>query len=271
VKFLGILALACAAHAAPVRSDICVYGGTSGGVAAAVTAARLGKSVVLITCNNHVGGMSSAGLGVTDVGQQGAIGGISREFYRRVGTRYGTNNVVYWFEPKVAEGVFWDMLREAGVTVFTNERIASVTNTNQRIASITMESGAKFSAKMFIDTTYEGDLMALAGVSFTVGREGTSTYGESLAGVRLPGHSYDVDPYVTPGNPASGLIPLMQPNNLGPVGSGDHRVQAYNFRLCLTQNATNMMSTTNSPRATSRRASPRTATSRWSSSFTCSA
>jgi hypothetical protein len=236
------------APGAEVSSDICVYGGTSGGVAAAVTAARLGKSVVLIAQNNHVGGMTSGGLGVTDVGQQGAIGGISREFYRRVGQRYGTNDVTYWFEPRVAESVFWQMLSEVGVRVFTNELIASATMTNQRIASITMQSSNVFRAAMFIDTTYEGDLMALAGVTFTVGREGTSTYGESSAGVRSPGGSYSYDPYVVPGNASSGLLPLMQSNTLGALGSGDSRVQAYNFRLCLTQNVTNRISlTSNAP------------------------
>ena len=231
-----------------VETDICVYGGTSGGVAAAVTASRLGKSVALIHYNTHLGAMTSGGLGVTDVGQQGAIGGISREFYKRVGQRYNAADVVYWFEPKVAESVFWQMAGEAGVNVFTNERIASVTMNGQRISELVTESGMRFRAKMFIDTTYEGDLMAAAGVSFTVGREGTSAYGESFAGVRSPGGSYSYDPYVVPGNAASGLLPLMQPNTLGPIGSGDHRVQAYNFRLCLTQNSTNRIPlTSNAP------------------------
>ena len=243
-----LAAFPSAAAPVAVETDICVYGGTSGGVAAAVTAARLGKSVALVHYNNHLGGMSSGGLGVTDVGQQGAIGGISREFYRRVGQRYGSADVVYWFEPKVAESVFWQMSSEAGVNVFTNERIASVTMNGQRITEMVTESGMRFRAKMFIDTTYEGDLMAAAGVSFTVGREGTNTYAESLAGVRAPSGSYSYDPYVTPGNAASGLLPLMQPNTLGSIGSGDHRVQAYNFRLCLTQNATNRISlTSNAP------------------------
>jgi hypothetical protein len=245
---LLLLASSLAASAQGFSSDLCVYGGTSGGVAAAVTAARLGKSVILIAQNNHVGGMTSGGLGVTDVGQQGSIGGISREFYRRVGQHYGSSDAVYWFEPRIAESVFWQMLNEAGVRVFTNERITSVTMTNQRIAAITMESSNVFRAKMFIDTTYEGDLIALAGVSFTVGREGTSTYNESLAGVRAPGGSYSYDPYFVPGNPVSGLLPLMQSNTLGATGPGDHRVQAYNFRLCLTQNATNRVSlTSNAP------------------------
>ena len=250
LTIVGFVLASFSSNSAPVavETDICVYGGTSGGVAAAVTAARLGKSVALVHYNHHLGGMSSGGLGVTDVGQQGAIGGIAREFYRRVGQRYSAADVVYWFEPKVAESVFWQMASEAGVSVFTNERLTGVTMNGRRITELVTESGMRFRAKMFIDTTYEGDLMAAAGVSFTVGREGTNTYAESLAGVRTPGGSYSYDPYVTPGNPASGLLPLMQPNTLGAIGSGDHRVQAYNFRLCLTQNATNRISlTSNAP------------------------
>jgi hypothetical protein len=238
-------ALGWSSRAAPVVvSDICVYGGTSGGVAAAVAAARLGKSVVLLTQNNHVGGMTASGLGVTDVGpgnDTSYIGGLAREFYRRVGQAYGSTNLVIWFEPHVAENVFWQMLAEAGVNVYSNRWLASVTLTNQRLAEITMEDGSVFRAREFIDTTYEGDLMAAAGVTFTWGREGTNVYNESLAGIRPLGGSYNYDPYVVPGNPASGLLPLVQPDTGGNVGDGDLRLQAYNFRLCLTQNATNQI------------------------------
>jgi hypothetical protein len=225
-----------------IESDVCVYGGTSGGVAAAVAAARLGKSVVLLSLNHHVGGMSASGLGVTDIGpgnDTSYIGGISREFYRRVGAAYGATNLVIWFEPHVAEQVFWQMLAEAGVPVYSNKLLASVTMTNNRIVELRTEDGSVFRAKQFIDTTYEGDLMAAAGVTFTWGREGTNVYGESLAGIRPLGGSYNYDPYVVPGNPASGLLPLVQTNTGGNVGDGDRRLQAYNFRLCLTQNPTN--------------------------------
>jgi len=178
---------------------------------AAVTAARLGKSVSLIALNNHVGGMTSGGLGVTDKGNASSIGGIAAEFYSRVGLIYGSSSPVYYFEPHVAEKVFWQMLNLAGVPVYTNQRLASVTMSAQRITQITMEDGRVYRAREFIDTTYEGDLMAMAGVTFTYGRESSSTYGETLAGVQNPGGSYNYDPYAIPGNPASGLLPLLQP------------------------------------------------------------
>jgi hypothetical protein len=247
LRFLMSLALgaawAVAAAAAPVvESDICVYGGTSGGVAAAVAAARLGKSVVLVSLNHHVGGMSASGLGVTDIGPGNDtryLGGIAREFYQRVGAAYGSTNLVIWFEPHVAENVFNQMLGEAGVPVYWDESLAGATLTSNRLTQITMADGTIFRAQEFIDTTYEGDLMAAAGVTFTWGREGTNAYDESLAGVRPPGGTYNYDPYVVPGNPASGLLPLVNTNIVAGFGQGDRRLQAYNYRLCLTQNPTN--------------------------------
>jgi hypothetical protein len=222
--------------------DVCVYGGTSGGAIAAVAAARLGKSVVLVCQNGHVGGMTSSGLGVTDVGNYpSSIGGIAAEFYARVGQAYGSSNSVYWFEPHVAEQTFLQMLSQAGVSVFTNEQLASVTMSNLSITQVTMTDGSVYLAKEFIDATYEGDLMAQAGVSYTWGREGTNVYGESLAGVVINSVAYPCDPYVVPGNPASGLLPLIQSNAPGNLGAGDQRVQTYNFRLCLTQNPTNQI------------------------------
>ena len=226
-----------------IDCDICVYGGTSGGVSAAVAAARLGKNAVLVTYNNHVGGMTSGGLGVTDIGGTNTayIGGISAEFYQGVGRAYGSASPVYWFEPHVAEQTIWQMLSEAGVPVYTNQILASVTMSGQTITQITMTDGTIYQAKEFIDTTYEGDLMALAGVTFTVGREGTTAYGESFAGVETPGGSYNYDPYVIAGNTNSGLLPLMQPDSPGTVGQADNKVQTYNFRLCLTQVTTNQI------------------------------
>lgn len=229
------------ATAAVIQSDICVYGGTSGGVAAAVAAARLGKSVSLIVVSNHVGGMSAGGLGVTDVGNTASIGGISREFYQLVGQAYGSTNPVYWFEPHVAEQTFLQMLNGAGVSIYTNQQLASVTLSNQVITQIAMADGTICRAREFIDTTYEGDLMAMAGVSFTVGREGTNLYNESLAGIQYPGYSYDYDPYLITGNSNSGLLPFVQAGSPGTVGQGDGKVQCYNFRLCLTQNLTNQI------------------------------
>jgi hypothetical protein len=239
VSVFCILSALPAAAAPVIESDICVYGATSGGVSAAVAASRLGKSVVLVAYNTHVGGMSSGGLGVTDRGNTSSIGGIAAEFYRRVGQAYNTAGPVYFFEPHVAEQTFWQMLNQAAVPVYTNQLLASVTMSNLVISQITMTDGTIYRARQFIDTTYEGDLMAMAGVSFTVGREGTATYGESMAGVQNPGGSFSYDPYVVPGNPASGLLPFVQAGSAGTLGQADNKVQTYNFRLCLTQVATN--------------------------------
>ena len=227
--------------AAVVNADICVYGGTSGGVIAAVAAARLGKKVALVCVNHHVGGLTASGLGVTDKGNAASIGGLAAEFYLRVGRAYGSTNPVYYFEPHVAEQTFLQMLAEAGVTVYTNQILESAAMSNLVIAQITMTDGTIYRAKEFIDTTYEGDLMAAAGVSYTWGREGTDVYGESLAGVHVNSITYPCDPYVIPGNPASGLLPLIQTNSPGSTGQGDRRMQTYNFRLCLTQNPTNQI------------------------------
>ncbi len=223
-------------------SDVCVYGGTSGGAIAAVAAARLGKNVSLLVFNNHVGGMTSSGLGVTDVGSfPQSIGGLAAEFYSRVGAAYGSTNPVYWFEPHVAEQTFLQMLNGAGVTIYTNQQLASVTMSNLVISQITMTDGTIYQAKEFIDATYEGDLMAQSGVSYTWGRESSSTYGESLAGVFVNSVKYICDPYVTPGNSASGLLPLLQSGTPAAAGSGDTKMQTYNFRLCLTQVTTNQI------------------------------
>ncbi len=238
----SLLAVALPGFAAPVvEADICVYGATSGGVAAAVTAARLGKSVVLVSYNRHIGGMTSGGLGVTDRGNTASIGGIAAEFYKRVGQAYGSSNPVYFFEPHVAEQTFGQMLSEAGVPVYTNLLLSSVTMSNLVLTQMTMNDGTIFRARQFIDTTYEGDLMAMAGVSFTVGREGTTNYNENMAGIQNPGGSYSYDPYITPATPASGLLPFVQPGSAGTVGQGDNKVQTYNYRLCLTSVVTNMI------------------------------
>src|SRR5439155_418624 len=137
------------------------------------------------------------------------------------------------------ENVFRQMLVEAAVHVYTNQLLASATLVSNRLTQITMLDGSVFRAQQFIDTSYEGDLMAAAGVTFTVGREATTNYNESLAGIRSMGGSYTYDPYLTPGDPTSGLLPFVQPGTVGALGSADHRLQAYNFRFCITQNATN--------------------------------
>jgi hypothetical protein len=233
---------ACAATI--VESDVCIYGGTSGGAIAAVQSTRMGKTVSLAVFSTHLGGMTSGGLGQTDVGNTASIGGVSREFYRRIGQRYGMTER-FTFEPHVARSVFDDWLAEVGVTPRWQQRLASVTKSGQRITEIKMEDGTIYRAKMFIDATYEGDLMAMAGVSFTFGREGTNVYGESLNGIHSSAaahqFSVNVDPYLVPGIPGSGLLPFIQSGDGGTVGAGDQRIQAYNYRLCFTQTATNRL------------------------------
>jgi hypothetical protein len=230
-----------------ISVDVCVYGATSGGVVAAVKVARMGKSVALICDKNHIGGMTSSGLGWTDVGHVGTgyIQGMANEFYKRINQKYGYN-VNYEFEPHVAESVFNDMVQQAGVTVYRNQYVESVMKQGRQIIAATMNNGNIFRAKMFIDASYTGDLMADAGVSYTIGRESASQYGESLGGVQPPDTSFgaSVSPYVAINNPASGLLPLIQSNSLAPLGSADQLIQTYNFRMCFTQTASNRMAIT---------------------------
>lgn len=225
-------------------ADICVYGGTASGVVAAVQAARMGKAVALVEPGAHLGGMTSGGLSQTDIGNKAAIGGIAREFYQLLGKHYRKEEA-WTFEPGVAERAFNELAREAGVKVFLHQPAASVKMLDHRLVELTTTNGDSFHAAMFIDTSYEGDLMALAGVSFTVGREANTNHAETLNGIRArtPKHQFldAVDPYTHPGDPASGLLPLVQAGELGEAGAGDHRVQAYNFRLCLTQTTTNRL------------------------------
>jgi len=256
-----------------VEADICIYGGTAGGVAAAVQAARMGKSAVIAEFGQHLGGMTSGGLGATDIGNKAAIGGIAREFYHRVAQHYARDDAwqfekredyftkratratiadlrapdgtMWTFEPHVAEDILLAMLKEAKVPVSFGQRLAAVKKSGRRITEITMENGQVYRAKMFIDATYEGDLLAKAGVSFTVGREANAKYGETINGVRAetPKHQFTVpvDPYRKAGDPASGLLPFIQSGDGGKPGDGDRSVQAYNFRLCYTKTAANRL------------------------------
>jgi hypothetical protein len=256
-----------------VATDICVYGGAAGGVAAAIQASRMGKSVVLIEPTQRLGGLTTGGLGATDIGNKQAIGGIAREFYRRVRGHYANPTAWKWerpeqyqrrgqantasnedamwtFEPSVALQIVNDLVRDSKVTVVLGERldrkngvVTRCTRPN-RIAELRMESGRRFAAKMFIDATREGDLMAAAGISYTVGREANAQYGETLDGVQTAKaiyHQYrpGVDPYVRAGDPASGLLPGIDPAGPGREGAGDRRVQAYCFRLGLTDRTEN--------------------------------
>jgi hypothetical protein len=224
----------------PESYDVVVYGGTAGGVVAAVQAAKQGKRVVLIEPGKHLGGLTAGGLGATDIGNKSAIGGISRSFYKRLGQHYKQEEA-WKFEPHVAEQIMDQMASEASVTVVRSERLdlaGGVEKESARIRSIRMESGRRFAGRMFIDATYEGDLMAKAGVSYSVGREANAEYDETLNGVQLGSKSHQfgkpVDPYVEPGNPASGLLPEVHAGDPGKQGEGDKRVQAYNFRMCMT-------------------------------------
>lgn len=244
--FSGLLVLPAPAARRIIDCDLCIYGATSGGVAAAVQGVRHGLKVVLLDPGNHIGGMSSGGLGATDRGNTDSIGGLSADFYLRIGRKYTPNTTVrkYLFEPKAASAVFQDWLTAAAVTPLLNEPLTTVRKTGAAIREIETGTGLVVRAGMFIDTTYEGDLLAAAGVTFRVGREANATHSETKNGVLTPTLSpfvnLTVDPWLTPGNPGSGLIAGITPGTPAPPGTADGLVQAYNFRLCLTQ-ATNRL------------------------------
>jgi hypothetical protein len=282
--FLLALTLGSSASLASViESDLCVYGGTSGGVAAAVQGARMGKSVVIAEPGKHLGGMTSGGLSAVDIGDPRSVGGIAREYFTKLAATAGVTLAwdkafkgdggggpatggAYAIEPHKAEQVFTDMAKEAGVKVHFGARLASVKKDGTRITELVMENGNVFRAKVFIDTSYEGDLMAKAGVSYTLMREGNAKYGETLNGIhytekylprtnhlkpgphgRVPGgqgvwdRDFPLDPYVVKGDPKSGLLPLINEGEPGKQGDPAPGVQAYCFRLCLTTNPANMI------------------------------
>ncbi|WP_274649319.1 FAD-dependent oxidoreductase [Paenibacillus humicola] len=234
-----------AAHA----FDVVVYGGTSAGVIGAVQAVKMGKRVAIIEPSARLGGLTSGGLGDTDFGDKSAIGGLSREFYARLGRKYGQEEPVWMFEPKAALDVFGDFVKEYEIPVFYGERLdlaGSVTKTGNRIDSIRMESGMTFKAGVFLDTSYEGDLMAGAGVSYSLGREANAVYGERYNGIQTAAAVKNqlpagIDPYVVPGRPSSGLLPGVNPDAGGNDGDGDSRIQAYCYRMCLTDAPGNRM------------------------------
>jgi hypothetical protein len=266
-----LLAVAVVCQGATVEADVCIYGSTPSGIAAAVQVARQGKSVVIVTPDKHLGGMSSSGLGFADTGNTAVIGGIAREFHQRVWRHYEQAEAWKWqarekygnqgqgtrakddeaktmwvFEPHVAEKVFESFIAEHKIPVHRDEwldRQAGVRKNGNTITEITTLSGKKFAAKMFIDTTYEADLMAAAGVDYHVGREAQSVYGEKWNGIQTGvlhhRHHFGVlkqpvSPYVVPGEPASGVIWGVSTNPPGVFGAGDKKVQAYCYRLCLT-------------------------------------
>jgi FAD dependent oxidoreductase len=221
----------------PSHFDVVVYGGTAGGVIAALTAAREGLRVALLEPGTHFGGMVTGGLSATDHGEKDVVGGYAREFYERLGRKYGRE--IEWYpEPHVAEVVFGEMLQEAEtVTVFYQHRLrerGGVNKEGSRISDIRVENGSVFRATLFVDASYEGDLMAQAGVSYTYGREGVSQYEESLAGVRPKDRAHQFDFPVTAYDEQGHLLPEIQQEPPGDLGAGDRKIQAYNFRMILT-------------------------------------
>ncbi len=253
--------------------DLVVYGGTSAAITAAVQAKKMGKSVIIVAPETHLGGLSSGGLGYTDSGNTKSVGGLSREFYHRIYLAYRNESAWKWqkeseytnrgqgtramlhdeqtmwiFEPHVAEAVFEAWIKEAEVPVVRNawlDREKGVKKDGTRIRLITMLDGKTYAGKMFIDATYEGDLLAAAGVDYHIGREANAQYGETWNGNQvetLPrGHLFKkpVDPYVVPGDPASGRLKYVDDSKPGVHGEAAHRVQAYCFRLCMTDNKAN--------------------------------
>ncbi|MES2476513.1 MAG: FAD-dependent oxidoreductase [Verrucomicrobiota bacterium] len=262
--------LACAGFSAALVSahpedfDLVVYGGTSGGITAAVAGAKLGKKVALVSPTVHLGGLTTSGLGWTDLKNAAILGGLSKEFYHRVYQHYAaqpnwnsvksmagqhmagfdqTKQLGYIFEPKVATQIYHDMLAETTVRIFTGllDLEDGVAMNGQRISSIQLEDGRVFRGKMFIDASYEGDVLAQAGVSFTVGREANSVYGETINGVQVKAANEvvaGVSPYNVNGNPVSGLLPGIKAS-VAPNGTADGNLQAYCYRMCLTNVAAN--------------------------------
>lgn len=262
VLSLPVSSASVSAH--PEDFDVVVYGGTSGGITAAVAGAKMGKKVALVSPTAYLGGLTTSGLGWTDLKNAAILGGLSKEFYHRVYLHYSaqpnwnsvksmagqhmagfdhTKQLGYIFEPKVATRIFDEMLAGTTVKIFTGllDLTGGVTMEGQRITSIKLEDGRVFVGKMFIDASYEGDVMAGAGVSYHVGREANSVYGETINGVQNAAENEviaGVDPYNVKGNPASGLLPGINAG-VAPNGTADGNLQAYCYRMCLTNNPAN--------------------------------
>jgi hypothetical protein len=256
-------------------ADVIVYGGNSSAVIAAIQVARMGKEVILVSPDKHLGGLTSSGLGWTDTGNKAVIGGLAREFYHRLYLHYqedsawtwqeksaygnrgqgnvaidGENRTMWIFEPHAAEKVFEEMVAELEIPVHREaylDREAGVLKDGVELVSFRTLDGNTYRGEVFIDATYEGDLMAAAGISYTVGRESMDQYGEQWNGVQTGvlhhGHHFksDISPYVIPGDPESGVLPRISTEDPGEYGSGDHRVQAYCFRMCLTDHPENRL------------------------------
>ena len=245
---LALLLLCAAVLPAQTKYDLVVYGATAGGVMTAISAVRMGLSVALLEPGHHVGGMVSGGLSHTDVGRREVIGGMALEFYRRAGKYYDLaqylQDTAWYVEPHVAEEIFRDMLREARITLLTEHRLREKTGVHHQngiITAIDTDDGSSYSARIFADCSYEGDLMAQAGVSFTWGRESSAQYGESLAGVRseTPKHQFLVD--LSPFQSEHKLLPEISPDPAAEPGAADRKVQAYNFRLIFSTDRANQV------------------------------
>ncbi|MEX0774006.1 MAG: FAD-dependent oxidoreductase [Balneolales bacterium] len=255
--------------------DIVIYGASSAGIVAAIASAQKGRSVIIVEPSNHLGGLTAGGLGQTDIGVEGeggAIGGISFDFYRKIRQHYENGNAwanqtwdeymnrtnrlqqdsegMFGFEPHVAENIYREMLEEAGVPVVMNDRIVlnhrGVEKREGKISAIVTEEGNVYRGEVFMDATYECDLMAMAGVSYHIGRESNAKYDETLNGVqakRSHNHVFNVkvDPYIKPGQSHSGVLPGVDPTGPGEDGSEDHRVQAYCYRMSLTDDTNKMI------------------------------
>ncbi|HRX12648.1 MAG TPA: FAD-dependent oxidoreductase [Draconibacterium sp.] len=262
--------------------DIVIYGGTSAGISAAIQSSRMGKSVVLIEPTQRIGGLTTGGLGQTDIGNKQAIGGISREFYQNIKKYYDDpanwkwqtkeeyrdggqtktsvgEDAMWTFEPSAALKVYKKLIDAENIKMVYGERLNrknGVKKQGAKIIEIEMENGNSYKGKIFIDATYEGDLLAAAGVSYTVGRESNRDYGETLNGVQAndfsitlrgtvsrnsANHNFidGVDPYIIKGDPSSGLLPFVTKGGPGINGRGDKGIQAYCFRMTLTDHPEN--------------------------------
>jgi hypothetical protein len=256
------------------KADVIIYGGTSAAIMAAVQVKKMGKSVIVVSPDTHLGGLSSGGLGFTDTGNKEVIGGLAREFYHRLYEHYqkteswkwqakesygnkgqgtpaidGNNRTMWIFEPHAAEQIFEDLVKENQLQVYRNAWLdRSETGVSKKAGKITAFrtlSGQVFRGKMFIDATYEGDLMAAAGVSYQVGREANSAYGEKWNGVQTDvfhhGHHFKskISPYKIADDPNSGLLPEVSLEAPGEYGQADNKIQAYCFRMCLSNHPDN--------------------------------
>ncbi len=256
----GLALAALQQNANVVEADVVIYGGTSAGVTAAIQVTRMGRTALIVEPGTHLGGLTSGGLGWTDSGREEVVGGLAREFYRAIKAHYDVpahwkfqraedysryrrdSDAMWTFEPHVAEQIFDQWVAQAHIRVLLRERLdrtQPVAKTGTRLTELVMESGLRVRGRIFLDCTYEGDLLAASGVTYVVGRESNATYGESINGVqtrRTVKHQFDfpVSPFRIPNDPASGLLKFVSPEPPGVDGTGDHRVQAYCYRMCLT-------------------------------------